>query len=81
MSKKEKRMRDQYLKVQHIRQEMDVIRTDLNCAYGQLNHITDPKLIDACIYEINALHTRYDMALKHVKSNTETMEVHRELNH
>ena len=42
-------------------------RSLLNCAYAQFNTYSDPDLIDACVYEINALQSRYSYYVRQVK--------------
>ena len=44
------------------------IRTSLYEAYRKFDTITEPELVDACIYEINALRSRYDYAVRRAKS-------------
>lgn len=50
------------------RGRLDEIRDALDKAYLCFNDSADPELTDACIYEINALRTRYDHVLRHIKS-------------
>ena len=42
-------------------------RSQLNCAYAQFNCYSDPDLVDACVYEINALQSRYSYFVRQVK--------------
>ena len=44
------------------------IRASLYEAYRKFDTITEPELVDACIYEINALRSRYDYAVRRAKS-------------
>lgn len=39
----------------------------LNCAYAQFNTYSDPDLVEACVYEINALQSRYSYYVRQVK--------------
>lgn len=39
----------------------------LNQAYAQFNLHSDPDLVDACVYEINALRSRYSYLVRQVK--------------
>lgn len=39
----------------------------LNCAYSQFNMYSDPDLVEACVYEINALRSRYAYYVRQVK--------------
>ncbi len=42
-------------------------RNQLNYAYAQFNAYSDPDLVDACVYEINALQSRYSYFVRQVK--------------
>ena len=42
-------------------------RSQLNFAYAQFNAYSDPDLVDACVYEINALQSRYSYFVRQVK--------------
>ena len=42
-------------------------RALLNHAYAQFNFYSDPDLVDACVYEINALQSRYSYFVRQVK--------------
>lgn len=46
---------------------MKQTRDQLNYAYAQFNIYSDPDLIDACVYEINALQSRYSYCVRQVK--------------
>ena len=47
---------------------MRATRTQLNHAYAQFNFYSDPDLVDACVYEINALQSRYSYYVRQVKA-------------
>jgi len=68
MDKKTKILKQQYSQARMAYEEISEIKTELNCAYASFDNALDPKLIDACIYEINALNTRYNAALQRSKS-------------
>lgn len=42
-------------------------RSQLNCAYAQFNAYSDPDLVDSCVYQINALQSRYSYFLRQMK--------------
>lgn len=42
-------------------------RVLLNQAYAQFNMHSDPDLVEACVYEINALRSRYSYLVRQVK--------------
>ena len=50
-----------------LRQELWDTARELRYAYARFNFITDPGLIDAGIYDINALKSRYDFLLRKMK--------------
>lgn len=47
--------------------EMRRIRSELQCAYSVFNTVTDPDIMDACIFEISALQSRYNYAVNNVR--------------
>ncbi|MEG0778461.1 MAG: hypothetical protein RR147_04530 [Oscillospiraceae bacterium] len=47
--------------------EIGSIQNSLDTAYSHFNSTTDPDALDACIYEISALRSRYNTALKHYR--------------
>ena len=46
---------------------MQATRAQLNHAYAQFNFYSDPDLVDACVYEINALQSRYSYFVRQMK--------------
>ena len=42
-------------------------RVQLNQAYAQFNLHSDPDLVDACVYELNAQRSRYSYLVRQVK--------------
>ena len=46
---------------------MQATRAQLNHAYAQFNFYSDPDLVDACVYGINALQSRYSYYVRQVK--------------
>ena len=48
--------------------EIADIKSSLTEAYSRFDSITDPELMDACIYEISALRSRYDYAVRRAKA-------------
>ena len=47
--------------------EMKHVRSELQCAYSVFNSVTDPDIMDACIFEISALQSRYNYAVNNVR--------------
>lgn len=48
-------------------QELDAISTAIVQAYRSFNSTLDPQLMDACIFEINALRTRRNAILREMR--------------
>lgn len=59
MTRKERRLREDALE-----RELREARLQLRRAYDAFNLVSDPDLIDAWIYEINAWQARYSSLLK-----------------
>lgn len=53
--------------IKKARSELDVLRTQLGEAYRTFNQVSDPEMMDACIYEISARNSRYNCALRNIK--------------
>jgi hypothetical protein len=62
---KQKRARRAALRL--AREELEEMRTELGEAYVFFNHIAEPELLDACIFQISALRSRYNAALGRLK--------------
>ena len=55
-------------RMQELRRELwDTVR-ELRYAYARFDFVTDPGLIEAGIYDINALKSRYDVLLRKMKA-------------
>jgi len=67
MAKKKKSAKVRKKELTHAANEIGSIRSSLNDAYSHFNNTTDPDALDACIFEINALRSRYNTALKHYR--------------
>lgn len=50
--------------LQHIQQA----KTDLDCAYQNFDHATDPDLIDCYIYQLKSAQMRYKFLLNRIKT-------------
>ncbi len=50
-----------------LRQELDQINRQLKEAYDRFNYACEPELVEASIFEINALKAKYDYLLRCVK--------------
>ncbi|NLK74124.1 MAG: YaaL family protein [Clostridiales bacterium] len=47
--------------------EINKTKLALETAYSNFENVVDPDLIDSCIYELNAIQTRYKFLLKQAK--------------
>lgn len=63
--KEEKRLKAEYNRRLN---ELNDIRLQLRRAYAAFDNTTDCDMMDACIYEINALKSRYNSAVLNVKN-------------
>ena len=63
--KEEKRLKAEYNRRLN---ELNDIRLQLRRAYAAFDNTTDCDRMDACIYEINALKSRYNSAVINVKN-------------
>lgn len=63
--KEEKRLKAEYNRRLN---ELNNIRLQLRRAYAAFDNTTDCDMMDACIYEINALKSRYNSAVVNVKN-------------
>lgn len=68
MSEAKRRERDRKNEIKKAAQELDAIRCQLDAAYRNFDAVTDPDALGACIYEIGALRTRYNLALKQIRA-------------
>ena len=53
-----------------LRQELDQINRQLKEAYDRFNYACEPELVEASIFEINALKAKYDYLLRCVKERS-----------
>jgi Protein of unknown function (DUF2508). len=67
MTAKRKLRRERIAAERTARAEIETIRTSLESAYSSFDNISDPILMDACIYEINSLRAKYNHALRMAK--------------
>ena len=51
-----------------LKEELQQIITDMDCARNHFEQAVDPVLIDCCIYEINAAQLRYQFLLRRIKN-------------
>ena len=53
-----------------LRQELDRINQQLKEAYDWFNYVCEPELVEASIFEINALKAKYDYLLRCIKERS-----------
>lgn len=63
--KEEKRLKAEYARRLN---ELNDVRSQLRQAYAAFDNTTDCDMMEACIYEINALKSRYNSAVVNVKN-------------
>lgn len=49
-------------------QELNEVRAQLDETYDRFNAVSDSAALDACIYEISALKSKYNCAVRAIKS-------------
>lgn len=68
MSKNSKELKQKRADYQKRVKEMEQIRAKLQCAYSAFNSVTEPDIMDACIFEISALESRYNHAVVNIRN-------------
>ncbi len=53
--------------LQELFDELGTLRGELDAAYVRFDVATEPELVDACVYEINAAQSRYNYQLRLIK--------------
>ena len=49
-------------------QELNDVRSQLDDTYNRFNSVSDSAQLDACIYEISALKSKYNCAVRAIRS-------------
>ena len=57
-------------KLQELFTELSDTRFALAQAYVRFDNTTEPELVDACIFELNALQSRYNYLLRQIKERS-----------
>ncbi len=57
-----------------LRRELGETTQALHSAYEKFNYVSEPEMVDACIYEISALKSRYSYLLRCIKGNSAPVE-------
>lgn len=53
-----------------LQQELYSTGQALKEAYEKFNYVSEPELVEACVYEISALKARYNYLLRRIKEHT-----------
>lgn len=69
MSSRKKELKRQKAEHEKRINELNNIRAQLQCAYSAFNNTTDRDIMDACIFEISALKSRYNCAVINIRNN------------
>jgi len=75
-AKDERRIKTQKISGTLISEEREIIealedlKRELNILYAQFNFMTDPSLIDGCIYDIKAANAKYTFYLNRCKEKS-----------
>jgi len=54
-------------RLQTLVEELNVLSSDLASAHADFNRATDSNMIEAAIFAVNGLHSRYDFVLRQIK--------------
>ena len=57
-----------------LQQELSATNQALREAYEKFNYVSEPELVEACVYEINALKARYNYLLRCIKARSKQIE-------
>lgn len=68
MSKAKKELKRRQAEYNQRINELNDIRSRLQCAYSAFDNITDKDMLDACIFEISALKSRYNCAVINIRN-------------
>ena len=62
-----KRTETQTNQERQLQQELCSTGLELKAAYDKFNYVSEPELVEACVYEISALKARYNYLLRCIK--------------
>lgn len=68
MSKAKKELKRRQAEYNRRINELNDIRAQLQCAYSAFDYVTDKDMLDACIFEISALKSRYNCAVINIRN-------------
>ena len=56
--------------IEELAADLQEVRRELEFARQRFNHATEPELVDAMVYEMNALQARYDYLWRMLRERT-----------
>ena len=68
MSKRSRAAREKREEIAKAQAELGEVRRSLGEAYRQFDAVTDDASMDGCIFEISALRSKYNCAVRNLKS-------------
>lgn len=68
MSKRSRAAREKREEIAKAQAELGEVRRSLGDAYRQFDAVTDDASMDVCIFEISALRSKYNCAVRNLKS-------------
>ena len=68
MSKRSRAARERREEIAKAQAELGEVRRSLGEAYRQFDAVTDDASMDVCIFEISALRSKYNCAVRNLKS-------------
>ena len=68
MSKRSRQARALKADIKKAVDEINSVRSQLDDTYMRFNNVTDPAQLDTCIFEISALKSKYNCAVRNLKS-------------
>lgn len=68
MSKRSRAAREKRAEIAKATAELSEVRRSLSEAYRQFDTVTDSATMDVCIFEISALRSKYNCAVRNLKS-------------
>ena len=68
MSKRSRQAKALRADIKKAVEEIDSVRTQLGETYNRFNNLTDPAQLDTCIFEISAPKSKYNCAVRNLKS-------------
>ncbi len=68
LSKRSRQARALKADIKKAVEELNAVRAQLDDTYCRFNNLTDPAQLDTCIFEISALKSKYNCAVRNLKS-------------